>query len=49
MSEQNHLIPPQKKSFISINEKEFTSGFKELEFQIDNIEIFDNLDAKLLY
>jgi len=44
MEEFENLIPIQQQkfydeNFMSISEKEFPNGFKELEFQIDNVEV----------
>ena len=44
LEELENLIPTQKlkfydEGFMSISEKEFPSGFKELEFQIENVEV----------
>ncbi len=44
MEELEKFIPIQQQKFydegfMSINEKEFPNGFKELEFQIDNVEV----------
>ena len=44
MEELENLIPIQQQKFydegfMSISEKEFPNGFKELEFQIENVEV----------
>ena len=44
MEDLENLIPIQQQkfydeNFMSISEKEFPNGFKELEFQIDNVEV----------
>ena len=44
MEELEKFIPIQQQKFydegfMSISEKEFPNGFKELEFQIENVEV----------